>query len=484
MKKGIKVITGIFIVILMVMYTTMVSAKTKTDKFLEKLEDYVKLFNGTLYYEDDNIEIDWTTQNFNSSEISYAYNGNIIEYNSGEITTFEEAEEVVSHSMYSLYLIKAALRVNGYTDEQIQTFFADSESEFNYEINGIEFKQIGGSQTFTSEDGLTTTTVSPISVKIDVTKANLNKVGDAPFEPTTATLEDIVEDLHNSADFTSYTYEEKLIYENDVYYDDETISIYHTDYIDEYHNVFFPLEDGIITYEDSELKNYNDAEVALSHHMIAIKMIMIALQVNGYTDEQIQTFFANTENELDYEINGIELKETGVEKEFVSEDGSTKLTMSPMSIKIDLNRANLNKENSKNENNDSNYKTLEGANQKIDNTKELTFRFNIDYSKFLADGKVYIDNMLVDSKNYNSREGSTIITFNQDYVKTLASDTHILKVAVADGEVSTTFTIENSDNKITISNPETKDNITFYVSLLIMSLISFINLGVYIKNNN
>ena len=133
------------------------------------------------------------------------------------------------------------------------------------------------------------------------------------------------------------------------------------------------------------------------------------------------------------------------------------------------------------------YEILEGAKQTVNvsNKKELSFRVNIEYAKFKESGKVYIDGKVVDSSNYTVKEGSTIITFNDDYVKNLSAGEHTLKVAVADGEASTTFTIESDSKTDTKSsnNPKTGDNIIVYVSVLAISLIGMISAGVLYKKS-
>lgn len=133
------------------------------------------------------------------------------------------------------------------------------------------------------------------------------------------------------------------------------------------------------------------------------------------------------------------------------------------------------------------YKILEGAEQTVNvsNKKELSFRANIEYAKFKESGKVYIDGKLVDSSNYTVKEGSTIITLNNDYVKELSVGEHTLKVAVADGEASTTFTIVSNAKADTIysNNPKTGDSIIVYVSVLAISLIGMISTGVLYKKS-
>lgn len=113
------------------------------------------------------------------------------------------------------------------------------------------------------------------------------------------------------------------------------------------------------------------------------------------------------------------------------------------------------------------YKFTEGANQKyvVSKNKLLTFTINADYSLF---GKVYIDDKLVDSSNYTSKSGSTIITFNYDFIKSLSTGSHSLKVVFDNQkEAATTFTLSSE-----IINPQTYDNgIILYTILGIISLI-------------
>ena len=153
------------------------------------------------------------------------------------------------------------------------------------------------------------------------------------------------------------------------------------------------------------------------------------------------------------------------------------------------------------------YKFTEGANQTytIDESKNATFRIDADYSLFT--NKVYVDNKLVDSTNYDSKSGSTVITLKDEYLKTLSVGEHTLKVAFSDnGEAITKFTIkekqqgtniednentkneenqENNnlpnndvkkDNTITNTNPKTGDNIIIYIVLFTIAILGIITL--------
>ena len=195
--------------------------------------------------------------------------------------------------------------------------------------------------------------------------------------------------------------------------------------------------------------------------------------MNGYTTEEIQKFFSSETSELNYELNGIEFQKSGESMEFTSSDGLSKVNVTPMKIKVDLNKANI---KTVTEEKTKKYNVLEGASKTFDLDKEITFRFDIEYSKFKENGKVYIDGELVDSSNYTSKEGSTVITLNNNYAKKLSAKDHTLKVTVADGDVETKFTIQNK-----INNPQTGDNILLYVSLLGFSIVGLVGLVLYTK---
>ena len=340
MKKTFRLL-AITVIIAMLMPFTMVKATTsRTEKIVESLKESAKSYDGTVNFEDGTIEIEWNIPNLTFNTIEFNYNDNVIEYNSGEITSYEQAEDVISHSLYAIYLIESALRVNGYSDEAIQSFW--SSSELSYDINGIELKHTGESQKFTSEDETSTINVAPIIIRIDVTKANPNTSSDEPATPTSTTIEDIVADLQADSEFkTTLDDEGKIMLENEIDNDDEKITIDNTSYMYKYYNVLFDCEDDVLTYEDGELEDYYEAERALSHQLYANQILMLALKTNGYTNEQIQEFMSSEDNEFDYELNGIEIKEIGEGKKFTSDDGLDSVFVTPMSIKIDLVKANL-----------------------------------------------------------------------------------------------------------------------------------------------
>lgn len=126
--------------------------------------------------------------------------------------------------------------------------------------------------------------------------------------------------------------------------------------------------------------------------------------------------------------------------------------------------------------NSNEYKFLEGENQNytINKDNELKFRIDAEYNLF---DKVYIDNELVDANNYISKEGSTIIIFNKDYISKLSVGKHTVRVMFDDGEANTEFNIIREK----IENPSTKDNFEKYVITGIVSIVGLISCALILK---
>lgn len=127
------------------------------------------------------------------------------------------------------------------------------------------------------------------------------------------------------------------------------------------------------------------------------------------------------------------------------------------------------------------YEVTEGANQKYTITKnnEAKFKINADFRLF-DDGKVYVDNELVDPKNYTAESGSTIITLKKEFVDTLSVGEHTLKVLFNDGgEAITTFNVAKVT--VPIDNPQTGDNIGFYIMSGILSIVGLVGAGIFYR---
>ena len=127
------------------------------------------------------------------------------------------------------------------------------------------------------------------------------------------------------------------------------------------------------------------------------------------------------------------------------------------------------------------YEVTEGANQKYTITKnnEAKFKINADFRLF-DDGKVYVDNELVDPINYTAESGSTIITLKKEFVDTLSLGEHTLKVLFNDGgEAITTFNVVRE--MVPTDNPQTGDNIVFYIISGILSILGLAGAGIFYR---
>ena len=133
---------------------------------------------------------------------------------------------------------------------------------------------------------------------------------------------------------------------------------------------------------------------------------------------------------------------------------------------------------------EKNYKFIEGVDQiyVINKNEVMRFSINADYSLFENGGKVYIDDVLIDSSNYTSESGSTIINFKKSFADKLTKGEHTLKVVFNDGGVAVTKFVINSDTSL-IENPNTGDNVTSDIIKSIVSGLGLVALGTYVIKN-
>jgi hypothetical protein len=125
------------------------------------------------------------------------------------------------------------------------------------------------------------------------------------------------------------------------------------------------------------------------------------------------------------------------------------------------------------------YKFISGENSDYKGT-DMVFVLNGEYSLF---DSVYINGKLLDASNYTVKKGSTIITLNNSYLETLASNTYTLQVNYKNGtNVTTNFKIENVEE--VIENPKTYDGILSSVVLGLVSLIGLFGSVFYLKKRN
>ena len=113
-----------------------------------------------------------------------------------------------------------------------------------------------------------------------------------------------------------------------------------------------------------------------------------------------------------------------------------------------------------NDNSKPKYEITDGANsswtQNTDGSGSIKIRGNGEFSKFV---NVKVDGVVVDPVNYKVTEGSTIIEFKPEYLKTLSEGTHTFEIAWTDGTASTSFTVaKNTSGSDDPGNNDSDDN--------------------------
>lgn len=130
------------------------------------------------------------------------------------------------------------------------------------------------------------------------------------------------------------------------------------------------------------------------------------------------------------------------------------------------------------------YRIISGAWQSVrKDAVSATFASNADFSKF---DHVEVDGKTVASKYYTVESGSTVITFNRDFLATLSTDTlrtdmHSLDIVSSDGYASTYFYMTYIPH-----NPETGDdtNLALLMMLLLASMGTLLLISAKAKKRN
>lgn len=189
----------------------------------------------------------------------------------------------------------------------------------------------------------------------------------------------------------------------------------------------------------------NDAEAVLYEEKVKFTII----PEEDYEIEKIDIIDEN-QNLIDYTKTNKEY-----EYEFIMPD--TSVTITPISRHI--------------------IQFIEGMNQVFDvkNDSKMKFKLNMDYTQFINDGKIYVDNVLVDSTHYEL-SSDNIIIFYDDYTKLLSVGNHVIEAKLSDGRIAQTEFIISSnfiDNPIIkgIVNPKTSDKVIMVIILLIIALL-------------
>lgn len=131
-------------------------------------------------------------------------------------------------------------------------------------------------------------------------------------------------------------------------------------------------------------------------------------------------------------------KKSGSYNQMATEQGYYALTayhrfMNQQSSLYDMNDVALHKV----------YVILDGADSVIRAGESVSIRASGALADFV---KLQMDGNTLDTKNYALSEGSTIVTFDTDYLKSLEEGVHTVTFVYTDGEVSTSLTVKPAEN--------------------------------------
>lgn len=123
----------------------------------------------------------------------------------------------------------------------------------------------------------------------------------------------------------------------------------------------------------------------------------------------------------------------------------------------------------------SQYSIIKGANSvwASNSNEDLTITSDGDFSKFTG---VKMDNEMLESKNYEVKSGSTVVTLKASYLKTLDSGKHTVTFVYTNGEVSTQIEIKgkkapSNQQNVGIPNTDGKIGVTGAGCALILTTI-------------
>ena len=89
-----------------------------------------------------------------------------------------------------------------------------------------------------------------------------------------------------------------------------------------------------------------------------------------------------------------------------------------------------------------------------------------------------MDDELVDPKNYDAKDGGTVITLKKAYMQSLSEGSHTIVVDFSDGESVIALSVINS------TNPNTGDYIMYYLFLGLVSVVGFAAAFVTLKKRS
>lgn len=228
------------------------------------------------------------------------------------------------------------------------------------------------------------------------------------------------------------------------------------------------------------LSKDNIKEVCVSYETENGKKIIESKKVKGYTWSKLRSFNIRAVEKDGYKLQGVkindnnELKPISYLNEAKIYDSSSKILIknikfiyektkkdneNPTTTPSINSNHNTNVDNTSSDNNESLKDTIKfilGKNQKIklNSNENLIFEMDANVKDFI---NAYVDEHLVDKSMYTVKKGSTIITFNKEFIKTLKEGSHDIKFEFKNGLAKTKLLVEKNKSKVPLKNKDEKE---------------------------
>lgn len=221
-------------------------------------------------------------------------------------------------------------------------------------------------------------------------------------------------------------------------------------------------------------------EVSVSYETENGKKIIESKKVKGYEWSKLRSFNIRAVEKDGYKLQGVKINDNNELKpiSFLNEakiyDSSSKTLIknvkfiyektkkdneNPTTTPSINSNHNTNVDNTSSDNNENLKDTIKfilGKNQKIklNSNENLIFEMDANVKDFI---NAYVDEHLVDKSMYTVKKGSTIITFNKEFIKTLKEGSHDIKFEFKNGLAKTKLIVEKNKSKVPLEKKEEKE---------------------------
>ena len=216
-------------------------------------------------------------------------------------------------------------------------------------------------------------------------------------------------------------------------------------------------------------------EVSVSYETENGEKVIESKKVKGYEWSKLRSFNIRAIEKDGYKLQGVKINDNNELKpiSFLNEakiyDSSSKTLIKNVKFIYEKTKKdnenptttpsinpNHNTSSDDNENLKDTIKFIFGENQKIklNSNENLIFKMDANVKDFI---NAYVDEHLVDKSMYTVKKGSTIITFNKEFIKTLKEGSHDIKFEFKNGLVKTKLLVEKNKTQSPLKNKDEKE---------------------------